>query len=616
MRSWPFWVRLLLPFFVLSALIAGVSLGMIYWLAQGTVYPDQVRTLDTAVSVVRQFSSPDGKTLLPDAAAQLKAISQVAQTRVTVIAGDGTVLFDTDADPKTMENHNDRPEVIEARKQHMGTSSRQSKTLNEHGIYLAEIVNDADPNGLVARVCYTNTRWTTLQTPLWAVAAGGLGTTVMMVAVLAFILQRQWVRPTRDLTSAAAKMAMGEWNARVDPYGSGDVRFLAGKMNQLAAQAENQLAELGRQRRDLRSLVDTLPDPILVTDSAGRVLLINSPAAELLQLSPSQVIGKKTVSVINDEALLQLLDAAGKVSPETNHTGTHDIPHVHREVRLLRGGQRLTYQSVATQTATGGALLVLRDVSTMANTLQMKTDFVANASHELRTPIAAIKIAMETLRDVYGEDQNQSERCINIIEGHVKRLEEMLRDLLDLSRLESPDAEPKLADVKPWDLFAIVRSTLGPTARQKGVDLRFGDDPTATPDAFRSDERLLHLVLKNLVENSIKFTAPGGSIILSLSNTQHENQPAVELKVTDTGIGIPPEHLDRVFERFYQVDAARSGTAGRGTGLGLAIVKHAIAALGGTVRLQSTVSKGTTVTCILPQDPMVLAMQAALKSNE
>jgi two-component system phosphate regulon sensor histidine kinase PhoR len=334
------------------------------------------------------------------------------------------------------------------------------------------------------------------------------------------------------------------------------------------------------------------------------VLIINSPAAELLQLSPAQVIGKKTVSVVNDEALLQLLDAAGKVSPEAD--ATTDTRPVHREVRLIRGKQRLTYQSVATRTATGGALLVLRDVSTMANTLQMKTDFVANASHELRTPIAAIKIAMETLQDVYGDDTQQSEWCITIIEGHVKRLEEMLRDLLDLSRLESPDAEPKLAEVKPWDLYAIVRSTLGPTARQKGVDLRFGDDPI-TPDSFRSDERLLHLVLKNLIENSVKFTAPGGTIILSMIAIEHHGKPAVELKVTDTGIGIPPEHLDRVFERFYQVDSARSGTAGRGTGLGLAIVKHAVAALGGSVRLTSTVGKGTTVTCILPQEQVVAA---------
>jgi two-component system phosphate regulon sensor histidine kinase PhoR len=422
--------------------------------------------------------------------------------------------------------------------------------------------------------------------PIWLASGGGLLAAVMMVGLLALILQRQWISPTRDLAAAAEMMAAGQWHARVDPHGADDVRFLAGRMNLVASHAQNQLEEIGKQRRDLQSLVDTLPDPILVADSAGKVLLINAPAAELLQLTPAQVIGKKTVSVVNDEALLQLLESAAKA--------TRSIP---REVRLLRSGQRLTYQSVATPTATGGVLLLLRDVSTMANMMQMKTDFVANASHELRTPIAAIKIAMETLRDVYGDDPDQAERCINIIEGHVRRLEEMLHDLLDLSRLESPDAEPKLAEVKPWDLFAVVRSTHGPTARQKGVEICFNDELEA-PNIFKSDERLLHLVLKNLVENSIKFTPPSGTITIAL----HAMNGSVLLSVTDTGIGIPPEHRDRVFERFYQVDAARSGTAGRGTGLGLAIVKHAVAALGGTVRLESSVGKGTTVTCVLPQE--------------
>jgi two-component system phosphate regulon sensor histidine kinase PhoR len=607
MRSRPVLFRLLLPFFLLSALIAGVSLGLTYWVARGSVYLDQIRTLSAVAAAIRQGVLPDNPHLPATVSAQLTAISRGLGARITVIDGHGTVMFDTDADVTTMENHNNRPEVIDARHQHIGTSSRESQTLQRHAVYIAQLVDDGRPDGLVARICYVNTPWASLQTPLWAVTAGGLCTTVAMLLLLAFILKRQWVSPTRDLTLAAELMAAGQWNARVDPRGAEEVRFLGDKMNHLAAQAENQLTEIGKQRRDLRSLVDTLPDPILVTDAAGRVVLINSPAAELLQLSPAQVIGKKTVSVVNDEALLQLLDAAtNKVAPAQQATnGSHDIPHVHREVRLHRGGQRLTYQSVATRTATGGALLVLRDVSTMANTLQMKTDFVANASHELRTPIAAIKIAMETMRDVYGDDATQTERCVNIIDGHVKRLEEMLRDLLDLSRLESPDAEPKLADVKPWDLFAVVRSTMGPTAREKGVELRFGDDPI-TPDSFQSDERLLHLVLKNLVENSIKFTPPGGSITVNILAIESLDRPAVKVSVVDTGIGIPPEHRDRVFERFYQVDSARSGTAGRGTGLGLAIVKHAVAALGGTVKLESTLGKGTTVICILPQETRVI----------
>ena len=173
----------------------------------------------------------------------------------------------------------------------------------------------------------------------------------------------------------------------------------------------------------------------------------------------------------------------------------------------------------------------------------------------------------------------------------------MLRDLLDLSRVEGPEHQPAAVQVKSADLFNAVRSTLMPVAQEKQVDLNF-EEPQ--PLQFISDGRLLNLVLKNLVENGIKYTMPGGKVTVRLTETDGE-APQVTLTVTDTGIGIGPEHIDRVFERFYQVDAARSGSAGRGTGLGLAIVRHAVHALGGSVKLESQVGVGTTVTCVFPQ---------------
>ena len=260
---------------------------------------------------------------------------------------------------------------------------------------------------------------------------------------------------------------------------------------------------------------------------------------------------------------------------------------------------------------------MLRDVSALTAAVQMKTDFVANASHELRTPIAAIKIAFETLREVYDDDAQQSERCMQIIEGHLGRLEEMLRDLLDLSKVERENLDLNVRPLKTADVFTHLRSSLGPMARQKGVELYLGEGGPGGPQAegILADEVLLNLVLKNLVENSIKFTPPGGSVRVTFTlfpggrggsvgeagGTGDGQSPAVLLTISDTGIGIPPEHLDRVFERFYQVDPARSGSAGRGTGLGLAIVKHAVAALGGTLQIQSTVGAGTNVSCTLPQ---------------
>jgi two-component system phosphate regulon sensor histidine kinase PhoR len=393
-------------------------------------------------------------------------------------------------------------------------------------------------------------------------------------------------------------MARGEWDVRVQPHGAPGVQRMAGNLNQLAAQAYKQLSDLQQQRGGLQALVDTLPDPILAADPRGRITLLNAPAARLLSLQPAQAIDQKLISVVSDEQIVELYESLigpGGAKP------VGPLTMLNREIRLVRNGQRCTYQAVATRAPGGGALLVLRDVSTLAGATQMKTDFVANASHELRTPIAAIKIAFETLREVYHEDPAQGERCIGVIDGHLRRLEEMLRDLMDLSRVESADLKPRVAAVKTSELLQACKTAVDALARQKNVDLRLGDGDAAGPSEICTDSRLVNLILKNLVENSIKFTPSGGRVTVSICQLPGGSNGHIALTVADTGIGIAPEHRERVFERFYQVDVARSGSAGRGTGLGLAIVKHAVAALGGTVRLQSAVGAGTTVTCEFPQ---------------
>jgi signal transduction histidine kinase len=385
-------------------------------------------------------------------------------------------------------------------------------------------------------------------------------------------------------------MSGGEWEVRVDPRGNEMFQALAVRLNSLAAHVQSQFAELHKTRSDLQRLVDSLPDPILATDSAGRIIMANAPAAVLLQLPPAQSLRQKIVAIINDEPILELFDELDAAP------GSAGAP-LHREIRVVRRGQRFAYEVVAQRTADRGALLVFRDQSTLAATGQMKTDFVANASHELRTPIAAIKVAFETLREVIVDDRQQSERCLTIIDGHLRRLEEMLRDLMDLSRVESPSLRTQVGPVKVNDLFSLLRSTLVPVARQKNIDVRLVDH--TPPEQFQSDPWLLNVILKNLVENGIRFTPIGGTVTVEIGFVP-TGLRAIFLAVTDTGIGIAKEHVDRVFERFYQVDPSRSGSAGRGTGLGLAIVKHAVNALGGAVKLESTLGQGTTVTCTFP----------------
>ncbi|HVT90176.1 MAG TPA: ATP-binding protein [Tepidisphaeraceae bacterium] len=582
MTSRPLVARLVLPFAAMIVIVVGAS-GVVVWQAgQNSVRAQQIHDLNRLVILVRGMLAADATQISPEQTGRFKDLATVLDTRITLIDGQGVVLFDSHHDPATMENHNDRPEVLDARGIGVGSSVRRSDTLSQEGVYVAQLLDPNNAQGMVVRLSYPQSLWPKV-VPAWGIVLGAIASALLLMAVLGWILQRQWIGPLGQLLDVVERIAGGEWQARVQPAGDHAVRVLGGHFNVMAAQAEKRLNELSHQRADLQALVDALPDPILLSDSLGRIMVMNTPAARLLQVTSTQALGKKMDVVINEEAILRVIE------------GVSDTPLI-REVRLQRNGQRVTYQAVASRSKAGGVLLVLRNVSALAATVQMKTDFVANASHELRTPIAAIKAAFETLQEVYREDPAQTDRCVNIIEGHLKRLEEMLTDLLDLSRVESPDLKPQISPVKADELFARLRATIGPMARDKNVELEFISDSPDHEMEFNSDRHLLELMLKNLVENSLKFTPSGGKVTVNILRTDG----SVVLEVIDTGIGIPPEHQERVFERFYQVDAARSSAAGRGTGLGLAIVKHAIHALGGTVKLSSAVGVGTKVRCTFP----------------
>jgi two-component system phosphate regulon sensor histidine kinase PhoR len=441
-------------------------------------------------------------------------------------------------------------------------------------------------------VCATTFKIIWPEFPALLLVAPAIVASLLIFVWITIVLRKRWVAPVRHLADVADRMTAGDWSARAEAAGAEDARSLATRLNLLAAAAQKQLAELDHQRSDLHQLVDSLPDPILLCDAQQKLILINAPAAKLLQLGAEQALGKRFVHVVNDAQVLELFEALTHTDEAA--AGPPIVRQADIRIAPRGGAQRNFYQAVGTRTKAGGVLIVLRNVTTMASAIQMKTDFVANAGHELRTPVAAIKIAFDTLRDVRHEDPQQAQRCVEVIDGHLNRLEEMLRDLLDLSRVESPDLSPQLARVSTRGLFAAIGQGLGSMARQKGVELRFlgGDDVS-----FVSDQRLLDLILKNLVENAIKFTPAGGAVTVSIEPDGDGGR--LTLKVADTGIGIPAEHLDRVFERFYQVDASRTGGGTRGTGLGLAIVKHAIHALGGTVEIQSEPGKGTAVKCAL-----------------
>jgi two-component system, OmpR family, phosphate regulon sensor histidine kinase PhoR len=401
-----------------------------------------------------------------------------------------------------------------------------------------------------------------------------------------------------------SNLAQGQYARRTDPTGKGAAAELARAANALAEELETRSAQAQQDKDHLLSLLAVLDhsnEIAIATDNEDMIRLVNPAAARMLERSVDALLGKHIDTVIHHPDLRALYRQAF----------SSNVP-VSANVAMQTPGRTLHCQATAATIYNGphyrGTLLVLRDITEIARTLQMKTDFATNASHELRTPLASIRAAVDTIKDAGVEDRETARRCVEIISGHVLRMQLMVQDLLDLSRVEDSRALVRSDRV---DLQLVCDALAGSYAaqiadRKLEMSIQLADDARS----FRGDERLLTLILKNLLDNAVKFTPQGRIIVRSCirkggtPETDHGSQAADHfvLEIADTGIGIPPEDQERVFERFYTVNRSRGG-ADRGTGLGLAIVKHAVNALHGTVSLASELQVGTTVTCAFPLKP-------------
>ncbi|MBX3406573.1 MAG: PAS domain-containing protein [Phycisphaeraceae bacterium] len=377
-------------------------------------------------------------------------------------------------------------------------------------------------------------------------------------------------------------------------------------LDELAVRVERQLKEVAKKSRNLEAVIDAMDEPLLATDNAERVLLCNRSAEALLGATGGGVggglVGRAVSEVFTQADLLEL------------HAAARQGQTRRRRVRVTTtlGKRTLQVSALPVPAAWGqgvfGAVMILRDVTEIDQAVQVKADFVANASHELRTPVSAIRMSAETLKDAVKEDPAMAERLAGIVLSHALRLEDLLRDLLDLSRLESPDVQLSVGEVDLVALAEELRSAFADDLAARRLELSFEFEDELT--GMRTDARLLMLILRNLVENACKFAHEGTTV--RIIGTLEEEESGLEagasrtrgvarFEIIDRGVGIPLAQQERVFERFYQVDTARTGSpAKRGTGLGLAIVKHAARALKGRVGLESKWGEGTRVWAEVP----------------
>jgi len=585
--------RLIWRLFLPLVLITSLSLIAVSWYATsslGKFYMDQ--TAADLVARAHLLETQMGLQAFMHEPASVDAFCKRAgkrsATRITVILPSGIVIGDSQETPRHMDNHANRPEIAEALKGVTGTSLRQSDTLHQRMMYVA--IPFLENNQIVA-VIRTALPITALDEALadiriqiiWGVLLIGI-----VAAMVSLLLSRQYSRPIEELKEGAARFARGELEHRLSLPNSEEMAGLAEAMNLMAEELSNRIDTIRSQRRELETVLSSMLEGLVAIDNEERIISLNQAAASWFEIEVQSAQGRNLQEIVRNQAFQKFVtDALNNGNP------------MESDITAFQNGERvLNVKSSPLLDAAHkriGTLVVFNDVTQLRRLENMRRDFVANVSHEIKTPLTAIKGFVETLHHNNVEDPGETNRFLGIVLKHVDRLNSIIEDLLSLARIEQ-ESEDAWSTYQQRPLRGVFRAALQicrSKAEQKDIEitLECPDDLEA-----RFDPVLFEQAIVNLLDNAIKYSESGSAITIV---AKQDDDKEVSIRVQDQGIGIAKKHLSRLFERFYRVDKARSRNLG-GTGLGLAIVKHIAQAHHGDVSVESKLGEGSTFTIHLP----------------
>ena len=521
--------------------------------------------------------------------AQIKQLGQRADLRITVIDAKGRVLADSNANPAEMDNHADRPEILAALSDGKGQAERFSQTLGENFLYVAiPLKSDIASEALVLR----------LSSSLSAIESGfnkiryALLAAYLLTAALVILVgigfARKITAALESITATAKIIATGRLDVRTHVRTGDEIELLALTLNQLASNLEDKVNEMLAEKHKLELILEHMDNAVILLDQRGRVFDANKVAMNVFDIQKG-MFGQHNLTLIGnssvDRAVREVIASGERKQLEL-------------KTPLKNGNRFFQLFLVPISGVTGnqsGVLAVFHDITTLQEIYERQTDFVANASHELATPLTTIKGFAETLLSGAADDPAESRKFIAIIKTEADRMQKLVADLLQLARLNSPECQRHIKNepvhVRPILETVIQEMSLDCHRKGIGLELCQSDESIniwGDPDWFKQ-------IVVNLVDNAIKYTPSGGKI--TIESAVSDNRAV--FTVADSGIGIPAEDLPRIFERFYRVDRARTRTAG-GTGLGLAIVKFIVETMGGSITVKSRQDAGTSFIFTLP----------------
>ncbi|MBF2552129.1 two-component system histidine kinase PnpS [Listeria seeligeri] len=585
------WLKIGLSFFILFFVVmvmVGIFSGE---LMKSTYLNMKENQLEDDAKILLQTTNIEHLDLDQNAAEiqkTLDPLSDEIDARITVIDSQGDVVADTKKDPENLDNHMNRPEVADIleKGENVGISIRESDSLGYSMLYVAVPVKHQNKTDGVLRISISLESVDTAVAKLWGNLALIFGIALIIIAGISVFIARKITKPVREIIEVSTDLANHKYDSRIHGKVSGELKDLSISVNMLAESLETQMFEIKQNEQRLNAIVQNLVSGVMLINADKQVIMTNRTMYQIL--GETEITGKPFYEVIKSFALSQLIDA-------TFETKTMQ----QKEIILYFPREMILDASVSPILGEDGEItgiiLLLHDITQIRHLENVRSEFVTNVSHELKTPVTALKGFAETLLDGAMYDETLLKKFLTIIKEESDRLHRLIMDILALSRIEQ---NPVTKDVETVDVDDVIEQsvrTIFELATEKNIQVS-APEKTIPPVIIETNRDQLQQILINLLSNAINYTPVDGKVEVKLMERESE----VIIEVTDNGIGIPAKDIDRVFERFYRVDKARSRHSG-GTGLGLSIVKHLVENCGGRIEVKSQEEVGSTFRVTLPK---------------
>ncbi|ENI8826294.1 PAS domain-containing protein [Listeria monocytogenes] len=585
------WLKIGLSFFILFfvvMVIVGVFSGE---LMKSTYLNMKESQLEDDAKILLQTTNMENLDLDKDAATIQKSLDPLGEdidARITVIDSEGDVVADTKKDPEKLDNHMNRPEVTDILKkgESVGISIRESDSLGYSMLYVAvPVIHQGKTDG-VLRISISLESVDAAVAKLWGNLALIFGIALVIIAAISVFIARKITRPVREIIEVSTDLANHKYDSRIHGKISGELQDLSISVNTLAESLETQMFEIKQNEQRLNAIVQNLVSGVMLINVDKQVIMTNRTMYQIL--GETEITGKPFYEVIKSFALSQLIE------------GTFETKTIQqKEIILYFPREMILDASVSPILGENGEItgiiLLLHDITQIRHLENVRSEFVTNVSHELKTPVTALKGFAETLLDGAMYDEVLLKKFLTIIKEESDRLHRLIMDILALSRIEQ---NPVAENVELVDVDEVIEQsarTIFEMATEKNIRVTIPEKTSASV-MIETDRDKLQQIIINLLSNAINYTPVDGKVEVKLI----EQEAEVIIEVTDNGIGIPAKDIDRVFERFYRVDKARSRHSG-GTGLGLSIVKHLVENCGGRIEVESQEEVGSTFRVTLPK---------------